>query len=589
MRNHKEPSKNRPARDEAGDLQLDARELEAMVRIARTISRYNDPGEILAAITQEMSSIINFDRCSVAFMSPDRKSLVLQHISKGSDDEKFGDGRPIPIDEETVIGWCVSNQRSILRGNIETDGRFDEVVKEEALKSDMIVPLMVRGDVLGTINVGCYTAEGLGEHDLALLEQCADLVSSAVDHALLLRSAQDMVERYQTLQRNASDMILLINKNTGRVVEANRKACEVLAGRESDGVNRSFFELYSAEDQFQARRDFINILSKKSTSFHDRRIVTRDGSYIYGDISASLIDLKHETYIQVMVHDISQRKMLEQQIIMQNNNLQQANKKLRDMDSIKTQFLQNISHELRTPLSIIIAYADSLRDESVCPEERAEFLNIIGENGQQLLQLINDLIDLSKLETSSASLSVSLSHIHDAIRSIWKDVQREAERKSINVDFQPGFEVPVAYFDNRRIVQVLNCLLHNALKFTDQGGTIDVSTLKRNEGVEIKVHDTGSGIAPEKVASVFDTFHQIDGTSTRQFGGLGIGLAMARHIVELHGGKIWVESVKKKGSTFSFTLPIDANAILEQDIADPHRLDQEVPLPEVPFVEPVLD
>jgi PAS domain S-box-containing protein len=269
---------------------------------------------------------------------------------------------------------------------------------------------------------------------------------------------------------------------------------EVLGAKEEELLRKSYFDLFHTEDQFQARRDFVNIMSGKSRSFVDRRLVGRDGSVIFVDISASLIELKSDTFIQVLVHDISQRKMLEQQIILQNKNLQDANQRLREVDEMKTEFLANISHELRTPLSVIIAYTEALRDGLVNEQDRAHFLEVIAENGQGLLRLINDLLDLSKLEVSGAMLSFTLSHIHDVIRVVWPKVTTLAGSKGIEVTFKPGYEIPVVYIDNKRISQVVMSLATNAVKFTERGGKIELSTRRSPEGVVVQVTDTGAGI-----------------------------------------------------------------------------------------------
>jgi signal transduction histidine kinase len=212
---------------------------------------------------------------------------------------------------------------------------------------------------------------------------------------------------------------------------------------------------------------------------------------------------------------------------------------------------------LRTPLSIIIAYSESLRDEGISAEDRNQFLGVIMENGQNLLQLIDDLLDLSRLETSGTMLNTSLTHIHDVVRSIWPRMERLAAVKQITLDLGQADNIPVTDIDNRRIQQVLLCLIQNAIKFTDQSGTVKLRTLIDNGLVRVDVEDNGAGIAPEEMPKIFDTFSQLDGSSTRKWGGLGIGLTMAKHIVELHGGDIIVESEEGKGSVFSFTLPID--------------------------------
>jgi signal transduction histidine kinase len=270
--------------------------------------------------------------------------------------------------------------------------------------------------------------------------------------------------------------------------------------------------------------------------------------------------------------------MLEQQIILQNKNLQQANRKLREVDQMKTEFLANISHELRTPLSIIIAYSEALRDATLTHEERAAFVDVIAQNGENLLQLINDLLDLSNLEISGAMLSPTLSHMHDVIRSLWPAMHGAATEKGIVLTFIPGVDVPVTYMDNRRIQQVLSCLMQNAIKFSEDGGRVEVRTARTSQGVQVEVEDRGMGIPAGDLPSIFETFRQIDGSATRRWGGMGIGLAMAKHIVELHGGTIDVSSEQGKGSTFSFVLPVDSET-LPRGGEGVRRLREIVPVP----------
>jgi len=552
-------------------------ELLAMVRIAGTILQFTKFDDILEAITRELSQLIAFDRSSVALVSPDNQFLVLKHVYCKGCKQPAADGRQIPLNDRTLPGWVCANQRAVLRSDVAADGRFVEVVKDEPLGSDMVAPLIAHGRVIGTLNVGCHAAHALVDTDLEKLVNCANIASGAIEHAILLEEAKDLGERYRTLQRNASDIIILLDRNSGRLVEVNRQCCEVLGFKEEELLRKLYFDLFHTEDQFQARRDFVNIMSGKARSFVDRRLVGRDGSVIFVDISASLIELKNDTFLQVLVHDISQRKMLEQQIILQNKNLQDANQRLREVDEMKTEFLANISHELRTPLSVIIAYTEAMRDGLVGEQDRRQFLDVIAENGQGLLRLINDLLDLSKLEVSGAMMSFTLSHIHDVIRVLWPKVTAAAETKGIEVSFKPGYEIPVVYIDNKRIGQVVVSLAQNAIKFTERGGKIEVSTRRGDNGVIVQVSDTGKGIPEEQLARIFDTFRQLDGSSTRRVGGLGIGLAIAKHIVELHSGRIWVESKAGVGSTFCFMIPVETDEVMRTSSDSGEALTRMVP------------
>jgi PAS domain S-box-containing protein len=542
-----------------------------MVKIAGTILHHNDLDDILAAITKELASVIRFDRASVAFLEPDGCSLALGHIhtAKGVIDD-LADGRCVPLDENSVVGWVASHRKPMLRRDIRADVRFEEVVKEANLKSDMVVPLIVRDKLIGTLNIGSHTPNSFTEEDLEDVMSCSQFVCGAIEHAQLLSEARDMGERYQTLQASASDIFMLIDKDTGQLTEVNRKCCEALGYTDDELKGKSYFDLFPQEDQYQARRDFINVLSQKSKTFVDRRLIRSDGEILYADVTAKVITIKDKTFLQVMAHDMSQRRMLEQQIILQNTSLQDANRDLREVDRMKTEFLATISHELRTPLSIIIAYSESLRDESLTPEDRAKFIDVIAENGQSLLQLIDDLLDLSQLEAAGTPINRSLSHIHDVIRSLWPRVEPLAAAKDIRLTFKEGYDIPVIYIDNRRIMQVLMCLINNAIKFTEERGSVEVRTSRSESRVVVEVEDTGTGIVADQLPKIFDTFRQADQSSTRQAGGLGIGLAMAKHIVELHRGEIWAESEEGKGTVFTFVLPVESeDAFLQTDDETP--------------------
>jgi len=544
-------------------------QLLAFLRIANAMLEATDLDQILSAITREVSRVIEFDRSSVAFVTPDKKSLILRNIHTGAEGEKFGDGRTIEIDEKTVIGWVATYKRPLLRSNITGSRGFEEIVHEEPLKSDIVVPLIGRAGLIGTLNVGSYRANAFSENDLEVMVNCGKFASLAIEHTTLRLEAIELSERYKTLQENANDIIMIVDRNTGRLVEGNRKCEKSLGYSRVELTKLSIFDLYPKEDLYQARRDFINILSQKSMTFVDRQLLDRDGSPFYVDINASLIKVKDGLFIQMIVHNVSQRRMLEQQIIRQNQRLQAANEKLTQVDQMKTEFLANIGHELRTPLSIIMAYTDSLRHPGLTDGERQEFLDVISTEGTNLLTLINNLLDLSRLEASGQSLSMSLSHIHDVIKSIWPEMQRLADKKKIDLSFHPAQNIPVTYFDNNQLARVLQCLIQNAIKFTEPGGCVTVTSSNKDDEIWTQVKDTGTGIHNDQLGHIFDTFHQVDATSSRKAGGMGIGLTLARHIVELHKGRLWAESEFGVGSTFTIALPLDTEEVfLTGDASD---------------------
>jgi signal transduction histidine kinase len=222
----------------------------------------------------------------------------------------------------------------------------------------------------------------------------------------------------------------------------------------------------------------------------------------------------------------------------------------------KSEFLANMSHELRTPLNAIIGFSQVLRDEmvgSVNPKQ-AEYLDDITSSGNHLLSLINDVLDLSKVEAGQVELQVHPFSLREALERGVVTVRERATEEGVRVAFAADPEVDVVDGDERRIKQVIFNLLSNAVKFTPAGGEVDVSATRVNGEVRVSVADTGPGIAPADRDRIFEEFQQSE-TGVGQREGTGLGLALSKRFVELHGGRIWLESELGRGSTFTFALP----------------------------------
>jgi len=224
----------------------------------------------------------------------------------------------------------------------------------------------------------------------------------------------------------------------------------------------------------------------------------------------------------------------------------------------KSEFLANMSHELRTPLNAVIGFSEVLlqRMFGALNDKQDEYLKDIYASGQHLLSLINDILDLSKIEAGRMELVSAPFHLPSALENAVTLVRARAARHGIalELDVDPGLGELVG--DERKVKQVLLNLLSNAVKFTPEGGRISLKASRRDGAVEISVTDTGIGIAPEDQAAIFEEFRQVGSDDARKQEGTGLGLTLAKKFVELHGGRIWVESEVGRGSTFTFMLPV---------------------------------
>ena len=240
-----------------------------------------------------------------------------------------------------------------------------------------------------------------------------------------------------------------------------------------------------------------------------------------------------------------------------NDELQRLYKALETTSQHKSDFLANMSHELRTPLNAIIGFSQVLREGMVgeVSKKQVEYLDDILSSGNHLLALINDVLDLSKVEAGQVELQVAPFSLQDALERGVSMVREQATTEGVQVTLHKNGGLDVVSGDERRIRQVIFNLLSNAVKFTPEGGQVDVSAARVNGEMRVAVADSGPGIAAEDLDRIFEEFQQTE-AGAQQREGTGLGLALSKRFVEMHGGRIWCESEVGKGSTFEFTLPL---------------------------------
>jgi signal transduction histidine kinase len=237
--------------------------------------------------------------------------------------------------------------------------------------------------------------------------------------------------------------------------------------------------------------------------------------------------------------------------------IQDKSRQLEEASRHKSQFLANMSHELRTPLNAILGYAELIMDGlyGETPGKMRDVLDRIQKNGKHLLGLINDVLDLSKIEAGQLSLALTDYSLKDVVQSVFSAVEPLASEKRLAFTIDVPPKLPQGHGDERRITQVLLNLVGNAIKFTD-AGEVAINAAAQNGSFTVAVRDTGPGIAEPDRDRIFEEFQQADSSVTRKKGGTGLGLAISRRIIEMHGGRLWVESDLGRGSTFSFTVPV---------------------------------
>jgi PAS domain S-box-containing protein len=348
--------------------------------------------------------------------------------------------------------------------------------------------------------------------------------------------------------------------------------------------NKSFQEIHRVPQEWLEARDDNRVLGHVASLVEDVEAFTQKIQYIYehkkeksqeeirlkdGRIcdrySSPLIDASGVHLGRIwFVRDITERKHMEQQLTHQMEELQAANLKLQELDKMKDSFLSTVSHELRTPLTSIKSFAEILLTYDEDRATQREFLTIINEESDRLTKLINDFLDLAKIEAGRMQWETVEISLIPIIQNAINITQAISKQKNLIVEFDAPGNLPTVSCDKDRLVQVVTNLLSNSIKFTPEEGKITVGTkvVEASESngepgmVVVSVSDTGIGIAPENYEVVFEKFKQVGDTLTDKPRGTGLGLPICKEIIEHYGGRIWVESELGKGSTFSFSLPM---------------------------------
>jgi signal transduction histidine kinase len=271
------------------------------------------------------------------------------------------------------------------------------------------------------------------------------------------------------------------------------------------------------------------------------------------DCSLPLIDEETGKVIGAfgILFDINERK----QIL---RHLEQAKEKAEESDRLKSTFLRTLSHEVRTPLNAIVGFSTLLGDTEIDPGQRQEFRDIIFSSTDHLLEIFDDLVEISNIETNSVKIKKEKINLNSKLRKVYDRFSAEAVEKNISLRFVPALADSEVYIftDGFRLWQILTYLVGNAMKFTKEGQIVFGYTVKDSR-LEFYVSDTGIGIPPEQHPMIFTRFYQADSSTTRRFEGTGLGLSISKAYIELLGGEIWFTSQPGEGSVFYFTLPCE--------------------------------
>jgi len=358
----------------------------------------------------------------------------------------------------------------------------------------------------------------------------------------------------------AIDAVISID-GEGRILEFNPSAAQTFGIVREQAIGRELASLLIPERLRDVHRDAL----RRTVESGEARVLGKrvempalrgDGSEFVVELAITRVTMGERPVFTAHIRDITERKRMEHERAELLARERSARMQAEDANRTKDQFLATVSHELRTPLTAILGWTSMLRTREFPPERLQQILEGVYRNAQTQTQIVNDLLDVSRIVTGQLRLDLQPIDVRDVARQGLETLRPTAIAK--NVALESDFEAGscVVYGDPARLQQVIWNLLSNAIKFTPSGGTVTLSVRVSASNVHIEVTDTGLGIPPEFLPHVFERFWQADSTSTRVHGGLGLGLALVRHLAELHGGDVRATSAgENKGSTFRVTLP----------------------------------
>jgi len=518
---------------------------------------------------------------------------------------ELGDTRP--ISRLRFAGRAIMDRHAIHIHDVSTSeaqAEFPESRGFVGIRTSLATPLLREGVPIGVIVIRRTEVRPFSEKQIALLKTFADQAVIAIENVRLFNETKEALEQ----QTATSEVLKVISRSTfdlEPVLETLIENATRLCGAKTGGIFRPDGDIYRFAVSYGVSPEYKEFLARNPIPPPGRKSMTqrivserrtvhihdvladpdyqwseaqkiggfrtllgvpllREGTLIGGMIIFKL-EVSPFTDKQIeLVTTFADQAVIAIENVRLFKELQERNQEIEDKSRQveaasrhKSEFLANMSHELRTPLNAIIGFSEVLGEKMFgeLNEKQNEYVGDIHSSGQHLLSLINDILDLSKVEAGRMELELAKFDLPLAVENAITLVRERATRHGITLDAAIDERLGDFVGDERKIKQILLNLLSNAVKFTSEGGRIEIKAIPVDASVEISVSDTGIGITSEDQATIFEEFRQVGTADAQKHEGTGLGLTLAKKFVELHGGRIWVESEVGKGSTFTFTLP----------------------------------
>ncbi len=432
-----------------------------------------------------------------------------------------------------------------ITGHMSLSESFDQLIHDESYSEDTLF-----SDVLKTIKL--------------LQDDFKEIMRERDYQTRMMRESE---EKYRSVVDLASDIIAMIQD--GRIVLINNAATSISGYAREELLFKPFYNFMERPELYKRLyRVFLNSNQKNVTL--ETNFISKDGRSIPVSLSAGRIKYKKKQAIMIIARDITDRKRNEAELEKHRQNLEnlvkertselvEAKERAEESDKLKSAFLANMSHEIRTPMNAIIGFSSLLDDQNLDSEEKDYYINLIRKNGQDLLHLVDDIINLAKIEAGQQNVDVTDFNLNEMMEDLYSTYQAMEGGKNegrIDFRFKPCERTVFIRSDKLKIRQLINNLLSNAFKFTDDG-YIELGVKRKQHYLVIYVEDSGIGLSDEEKDVIFDRFRKGTNTIDRIYGGTGLGLSISKGLAKMLGGELLLESEKGKGSVFYLKIPLE--------------------------------
>ena len=382
----------------------------------------------------------------------------------------------------------------------------------------------------------------------------------------------DTRELYKNIVERSPDGIITLDLE-GMVTSCNIAAATQVGFSKEELIGKTYTEigLFENKDIPRYQAMFTSTLQDEAVEPLEINLIRKDGSSFFAEIRINPLKENGRTIgVQAITRDVTEQKQAEEKLKKSKRKIELQNIKLKKLDELKSSFLNVASHELRTPVTPIKGYLQMLLNQKIgsITEEQKKILKIIQRNTNRLDHLIQDILDISRLESDAMRFIPEKTDVKTMVEETVETMQSSADVKNIKINLELKDDIPELTIDKERIKQVIINLLNNAIKFSPDNSSINVKTGREKEHILFEVQDFGRGVPEDKQIKIFETFYQVDSKGDRKFGGVGLGLSISKGIIQAHSGDIWVKSTLDTGSTFRFTLPLEPVEDIEKKFRD---------------------